>query len=162
MPGLGLIVVLRELDAGLSSDVRRLGGGSAENPSSGACHACSFGDTEGALLLPFKGGAFLSADDERTLGDVFARRNIGGEDLAEALFKVVVDLARVFAGVAGLKVGLEFTLEGEGARFLEKVFELHVEDTVLVGVRGPGLLREILCCSSVVFDPKNLETFESE
>lgn len=162
MPGLVLIVVLRELAVGLSSDVRRLGGGSSENPSSGACHACSFGDTEAPLLLPFKGGAFLSADDERTLGDVFVRRNIGGEDLAEALFNIVVDLARVFTGVAGLKVGLEFSLEGDGALFLEKVFELLVEDTVLVGVRGPELLREFVCCSSVVFDPKNLETFEAE
>lgn len=114
-------------------------------------------------LLPFdEGAAFLSVDDERMLGDVFVLRNTGGEDLVEALFMKVVDLAKDFTGVEGLRVGLELTLEGEGARPLECICELLVEDVVLVvGVRGPGLLWDILCSSGII-DPDNLEPLEAE
>lgn len=123
-------------------EVRRLGGVSKERTTSGGSLACSFGDTEVPRVLVFE-EPDLSVDDDRTLGDVFNLLRVVGEDLIDALFRVVDALCNCRDGVEGLGVGLKLIREGEDAPPLIMLFELLVDEAVL-GLRGLGLPRRTL------------------
>lgn len=93
-------------DAGRSErEVRRLGGGSEENPGKFDCHPRNFGDAE-LPRLAFTGEAPLLAEEDMLPPDpVLILLSVGVEDLGVGVDGLFGGVDGLLDGVAGRKTG---------------------------------------------------------